>query len=130
MIQAKGCYFFIFMPFKVLKVLPYLLCSLLVVQACDDEDVREAQFQAKIERTRTVLANHCTQDSDGSNCTKGKCRDGIIDAGEECDDGNTMGGDGCDPMCKREAIFECDENPFAATALPSGTTAKTATTAT
>lgn len=76
MIQAKSCYFFIFMSFKVLKVLPYLLCSLLFVQSCDDDDAREAQFQAKVERTRTVLANHCTQDSDCiiTGCHQTMCR--------------------------------------------------------
>ena len=31
------------------------------------------------------------------------CGDGILDAGEECDDGNTVSGDGCDSLCHWES---------------------------
>ena len=33
----------------------------------------------------------------------GRCGDGILDSGEECDDGNTVDGDGCDANCAMEA---------------------------
>lgn len=36
----------------------------------------------------------CRQD-----CTFPRCGDGIVDAGEICDDGNTSGGDGCSADC-------------------------------
>jgi cysteine-rich repeat protein len=44
------------------------------------------------------------------------CGDGILDDGEECDDGNTVGGDCCTPTCTiepagtvcRAAVGECD----------------------
>ncbi len=37
----------------------------LFASAChDDEAEKEAQFQAKVEKTRTVLGNHCSNDSD------------------------------------------------------------------
>ncbi|MFO8057367.1 MAG: DUF4215 domain-containing protein [bacterium] len=29
----------------------------------------------------------------------GVCGNGIVEAGEECDDGNTRDGDGCDSLC-------------------------------
>lgn len=48
-----------------------------LLSACnDEEEAKEAKFQAKIERTRTVLANHCTQDSDCiiTGCHKNMCR--------------------------------------------------------
>jgi len=32
-------------------------------------------------------------------CTIPRCGDGIIDGGEACDDGNTVGGDGCSADC-------------------------------
>jgi cysteine-rich repeat protein len=35
------------------------------------------------------------------------CGNGFIEADEECDDGNTEGGDGCDAVCLIEAGFEC-----------------------
>ncbi len=49
---------------------------------------------------------HC--DSNGQNCSQGVCGDGILDAGEECDDGNTTPTDGCSPSCKRETGIECN----------------------
>ena len=33
------------------------------------------------------------------NCTIPRCGDGILDAGEACDDGNTVDGDGCSSSC-------------------------------
>ena len=33
----------------------------------------------------------------------GVCGDGALDPGEECDDGNTTSGDGCDASCQLEA---------------------------
>lgn len=32
------------------------------------------------------------------------CGNGVVEAGEECDDGNTIDGDGCDAICGMEAI--------------------------
>jgi len=38
------------------------------------------------------------------------CGDGILDKGEECDDGNNVDGDGCDADCKSEDIFDfCEQ---------------------
>ncbi len=49
----------------------------------------------------------CTDYADASTCSFGCCGDGIQQKGEECDDGNNKAGDGCDPKCRREGIFEC-----------------------
>ncbi len=35
------------------------------------------------------------------NCTVPRCGDGVFDAGEVCDDGNTLDGDGCSSDCRR-----------------------------
>ncbi len=35
------------------------------------------------------------------NCTVPRCGDGVFDAGEVCDDGNTQDGDGCSADCRR-----------------------------
>jgi cysteine-rich repeat protein len=37
------------------------------------------------------------------------CGDGEVDEGEECDDMDTTGGDGCDGRCDVEAGYSCDE---------------------
>jgi cysteine-rich repeat protein len=34
-----------------------------------------------------------------ASCTDPRCGDGIVDAGEACDDGNTQNGDGCQAAC-------------------------------
>ncbi|MCA9685961.1 MAG: DUF4215 domain-containing protein, partial [Myxococcales bacterium] len=44
-----------------------------------------------------------TKGGDGCDAMcKKECGNGKVDPGEECDDGNTMNGDGCDSMCKDE----------------------------
>ena len=42
-------------------------------------------------------------------CTLQRCGDGIVDAslGEECDDSNTVSGDGCSADCKKEVTTVC-----------------------
>lgn len=35
-------------------------------------------------------------------CPPAVCGNGMIEPGEQCDDGNTLSGDGCNPMCKSE----------------------------
>ena len=51
---------------------------------------------------------HCS--ADGKTCAKGTHGDGIVDKGEECDDGNIIGGDGCNPKGKEETVYECYNN--------------------
>lgn len=47
------------------------------------------------------------------------CGDGIIATGgaEECDDGNTAAGDGCDADCVIEAGYSCDGAPSTCTLM-------------
>jgi cysteine-rich repeat protein len=51
----------------------------------------------------------------------GRCGDGTIDATEECDDGGTAGGDGCDAACRLEQCFRCTGSPSRCTAAADGT---------
>ncbi len=43
------------------------------------------------------------------------CGNGVLDAGEECDDGNTVSSDGCDMSCRVEFCFVCLGEPSACT---------------
>ena len=44
----------------------------------------------------------------------GVCGDGVLDEGEQCDDGNTVGGDGCTALCQTEnGAFACAPAPVA-----------------
>ena len=38
------------------------------------------------------------------------CGNGMHDEGEECDDSNLMGGDGCSPACRKEADYLCPDS--------------------
>jgi cysteine-rich repeat protein len=46
--------------------------------------------------------SNATADSD---CAPG-CGNGVVERGEECDDGNARGGDGCDMNCVRESTMQ------------------------
>jgi len=39
------------------------------------------------------------------------CGNGVLDDGEECDDGNAENGDGCDPECRVEQGWQCTGEP-------------------
>jgi cysteine-rich repeat protein len=51
--------------------------------------------------TGTTGPGHC-EDGGGSDC---KCGDGVVHAPEECDDGNTVSGDGCNSVCRIEGLL-------------------------
>ncbi|MFC2143264.1 OmpL47-type beta-barrel domain-containing protein [Candidatus Aenigmatarchaeota archaeon] len=56
----------------------------------------------------TILSEECV----GPECPDATCGDGIIDyQSEECDDGNTEGGDGCDSICMVEDGWFCYFQP-------------------
>lgn len=40
----------------------------------------------------------------------GSCGNRMLNAGEDCDDGNVLGGDGCSPLCRVELteFWDCD----------------------
>jgi cysteine-rich repeat protein len=44
------------------------------------------------------------------------CGNGLVEAGETCDDGNLAAGDGCSPTCGVETGFICTGNPSVCTA--------------
>ncbi len=48
----------------------------------------------------------CTSDAP-ENCTPAVCGNGSLEGAEECDDGNTTGGDGCNAECRRESDWVC-----------------------
>ncbi len=46
-----------------------------------------------------VVVAGCSSNNDHGT---GACGDGVVDSGEQCDDGNTVSGDGCSSVCKIE----------------------------
>jgi fibro-slime domain-containing protein len=54
--------------------------------------------------TTNVVPDACA----GSSCFDGPvCGDGIVEAGETCDDGNSTPGDGCSGVCQVEPGYSC-----------------------
>jgi cysteine-rich repeat protein len=48
-------------------------------------------------------------------CTRELCGDTIVDAGEQCDDGNTPPGDCCSATCQAENGQPCDDGDLCTT---------------
>ncbi len=48
---------------------------------------------------------------DPSACTTAVCGNGMMDAGEACDDGNTESDDGCSDACALETGYTCEGTP-------------------
>src|SRR3954468_13215 len=70
-------------------------------------------FAATVALIAAPLAACTDTSSDGgvtlSEDSPPRCGDGIVDAayGEECDDGNTIAGDGCSALCDHELSVTC-----------------------
>ncbi len=87
----------------------------LCVPACGGGE-ESVTFAAAASTTYFIIADSfTTTPGAGSNfdltvtCTApGICGDGNLDPGEECDDSNTMNGDGCDSTCQIEPIGNDD----------------------
>ena len=45
------------------------------------------------------------------------CGDGLLNGEDECDDGNRLAGDGCDPLCAVEPGWTCNGEPSECTSL-------------
>jgi cysteine-rich repeat protein len=50
-----------------------------------------------------------------------RCGNGVLDADEECDDGNLGSGDRCSAACQVEPCSSCSGEPSSCTPLPNGT---------
>ena len=62
-----------------------------------------------------VSASACVLDpagtAPGETAGGGACGDGVIDSGEDCDDGNTAPGDGCSGACAVDNGYSCSGTP-------------------
>ena len=63
--------------------------------------------------TQDICKNPGTVDSFCRHKPIISCGNGIVDSGEECDDGNTVSGDGCSESCLIESCVDiCEQKPF------------------
>ncbi|MEP7119519.1 MAG: DUF4215 domain-containing protein [Byssovorax sp.] len=56
----------------------------------------------------------------GVGCAKLVCGNGVVSLGEQCDDGNTVSGDGCTSSCQLEANYTCPAPGSPCVATPCG----------
>jgi cysteine-rich repeat protein len=56
----------------------------------------------------------------GSEVLGTRCGNGVLDPGEQCDDGNNANGDGCDAFCHIETCYICSGQPSACAPAPNG----------
>jgi cysteine-rich repeat protein len=91
---------------------------------CDDSDPRispaRAPCTSPTERTACEMTTRTTTacpaampscDHRTHTCTTDACGDGVLHAGEECDDGNTVSFDGCSDTCVMEPCDDSTECP-------------------
>src|SRR5262249_46851125 len=69
------------------------------MEACDPGGLAGAQASDSMCPGRCGADCSCPP----SRCSPGTCGNNVVEEGEECDDGNTATGDGCDGACKVEA---------------------------
>lgn len=72
----------------------------LIAQTAEDRDGDEIpDVVDNCPEVPNVLQEDADGDGAGDDCDRGACGDGMLDPGEECDDGNLVAGDGCEPRC-------------------------------
>jgi len=87
------------------------------------ENVESMSYHAIKDHTRWAIIDGATKDDAGDflfhvQCKPVTCGDKIVSPGEECDDGNTVDGDGCSAICKFEAPSAADTCTDLETGIP------------
>lgn len=80
-----------------------------VMSYCHLYGLVEMQFRSFIAgRIRSGATSHACIGS-----APGTCGNGVVDGGEQCDDGNLAAGDGCEPNCITDVCWTCSGSPSA-----------------
>ncbi|MFP2930290.1 DUF4215 domain-containing protein [Pyxidicoccus sp. 3LG] len=89
-------------------------------EVCDDGDLSGGNCSPRClwENGQSCMASgvcesgYCNPTNDTC-ASANACGNGRLDEAEQCDDGNTTAGDGCDTACTIEAGYDCSGNPSA-----------------
>ncbi|MHC4443470.1 MAG: LamG-like jellyroll fold domain-containing protein, partial [Planctomycetota bacterium] len=81
-------------------------------EVCDGSDLAGETCTSQMGSvyTGTLACNPGCDGFDTSGCTT-SCGNGVLDPGEECDDGGTVPGDGCSDTCVVESSYSCSGEP-------------------
>ncbi|MBK6514128.1 MAG: DUF4215 domain-containing protein [Polyangiaceae bacterium] len=105
------------------KILMPALIAGLFVAACGDDTTTGGGGSGGSNGGGTEGGGGSTTQGGGGSTTDGgggagaECGDGVVDDGEDCDDGNTSADDGCSPACAVDVGFECTGEPSVCSAL-------------
>ncbi|KAA0150819.1 hypothetical protein FNF28_07209 [Cafeteria roenbergensis] len=80
---------------------------------CEDPDAASAGSSTSSSTQGGEFARTCVVASPRSS-TRSLCNNGFREVGEECDDGNTVSGDGCSSTCSIESGWVCEHEDFSA----------------
>jgi len=83
-------------------------------EACDDgntDDGDGCSSSCELEAGFVCTSEPAFLECEEPSSCAATCSNGVPDPGEECDDGGTSGGDGCDASCQKEPGFVCQFVP-------------------
>jgi len=99
-----------YLPSATFSVLPAPDCT--VDSDCDDGDI--CTDDSCNEETDTC--DHVYDEANDASCLMSGCGNGLLEAHEQCDDGNVVNGDCCSRTCKLEAAgSDCDDGMWCTT---------------
>ncbi len=85
------------------------------VQQCDSQGNLAGDCIGQPSRSERCDAEELDEDCDGEVNEEGAscvCGDGYLSRGEECEDGGTLGGDRCSPICQNERVRQISTATF------------------
>lgn len=103
-------------------LLALLIVGTLVWAGCDgNSNVNNGGTNNAADAADDVVESDGSSDVSGDADVSDGCGDGVIQAGEVCDDGNQISGDGCDETCSNiEQGYDCVEEGEACVAAACG----------
>ncbi|EKX40674.1 hypothetical protein GUITHDRAFT_75380, partial [Guillardia theta CCMP2712] len=84
---------------------------------CDDGNTRDGDgcSSSCLVESGWICADNLHVTNHTTSLCYGICADGVRVAAEQCDDGNTKSGDGCDQFCRLESGYVCADNGLCST---------------
>lgn len=78
----------------------------------EDDAVADLENPDMSNDTEIAIDNEISDNEQPDENIREYCGNGKVEAGEQCDDGNNIPGDGCDPLCNEEVIPDEDTQVY------------------